>query len=96
LNHAKSEAKNDDHTINIEATRHLMTLNESQSIKYLETVALPFYRAHVGNFIFSALDTCDILESQYRKRGAARKADAIAIMQRNIYKGMIYGPNDIE
>jgi len=83
-------------TIEAEAIRHLLTPQKDTSASYLESVALPHYISLGGWYIDRSLEICKVLESQYRKRGATRKADAIAIISRDIYKGMIYGPSDTQ
>jgi len=94
LDEAKTLAENNEELlIFIEATRHEMTLNDKQSTDYLETVAIPFYISRGGiDYLDAAVRLCDKLEAQYLKRGAARKADAIARISRDIYKRLIYGP----
>jgi len=95
LKQAEAFAKvNERFAIDAETLRHLLTPQEGASASYLESVSLPFYRSCGGWMILFTLEICEILESQYRKRGAARKADAIAIISRDIYKGMIFGPED--
>jgi len=93
LNYARSLTNEERHIIDIEATRHRMTIKDNSSTQYLETIALPYYRAQSGEYIASALEICDILEKQYRKREATKKADTIAIISRDIYRRMIFGPN---
>ncbi|MCL2362825.1 MAG: helix-turn-helix transcriptional regulator [Defluviitaleaceae bacterium] len=91
LNQGKALAKGDEwQTMQIEATRHFTTLNDSNSIDYLESVALPIYRAKGSGFIMMALGICKTLESHYRKKRATRKADAIAKIMRDIYEEMFF------
>jgi len=97
LNKAREVAKDDQKSIiEIETARHMMTPNDSASLNYLETVSLPYYRNYDAmgvEFIIDTLELCDTLETVYRKRRAAKKADAIVNIIRGIYKEIIYGPS---
>ncbi|MCL2362197.1 MAG: helix-turn-helix transcriptional regulator [Defluviitaleaceae bacterium] len=95
LSQAQTLAEGDEGLlIQVVGVRHLATLNDSSSIDYLESVAIPFYRANGGRFIMAALDACKALEAYYRKKRATKKADAIAIIIRDIYEEMIFGPGN--
>jgi len=76
--------------------RHRMTINNKESVEYLEEIAIPYFIKQGGWYLTAAAYLCKILEAHYRKKGAARKADAIAIIQRDIYREMIYGPREVE
>ena len=93
-----SDLATDDNEImkmEVETTRH-MNLKDDNSIEFLESVALPYFRNHGIRAITDALKICDYLESTYRKRGATNKANAIAAISRDIYKEMIFGPPDTQ
>ena len=92
INQARTLAEGDERLIiPVEGVRHLANLNDSNSTNYLESVAIPYYRANGTRFIMAALDTCTALEAYYRKKRATKKADAIAIIMRDIYEEMIFG-----
>jgi len=92
INQARTLAEGDEGLIiQVEGARHLANLNDSNSTNYLESVAIPYYRANGGRFIMATLDTCMALEAIYRKKRAGKKADAIAIIMRDTYEEMIFG-----
>jgi len=70
-----------------EAFGHLMTLNSEESTTYLETVAIPYLRGTLQNFL--ALEICDALEAHYVKKKAKIKSLAIGVISRDIYRDMI-------
>jgi len=77
--------------IQIETQHHITTLGDANSLDYLENVALPYaINAGLPNLL-TVLELCDILETQHRKRGAARKADVIVNICRDVYREMIFG-----
>jgi len=80
-------------TIMFEAISCLMTMDD-KSIGYLENVAIPYFISQ-KTLKFDAIFFCDYLEAIYKKRGAYKKAYAIATVSRNVYKGMLYGDVDL-
>ncbi|MCL2528291.1 MAG: hypothetical protein FWE42_07715 [Defluviitaleaceae bacterium] len=72
-----------------------MNLKDAESLNYLESVSIPFYRSQGGAFITTTLHLCKTLETIYRKKRAAKKADTIAVTMRDIYEDMIFWPNNI-
>jgi len=70
-----------------ETLSHLMTLNLDESTTYLETVAIPYLRGTLQNFM--ALEICDALEAHYKKKKAKIKSLTIGVVARDIYRGMI-------
>jgi len=85
------EATNDDERIiTINAISHLMTLDNSDSVSYIQDVAIPHFRAG-GLSKFGALHYCDQLEAHFIKKRAKTKANAIAAISRDIYKEIYHG-----
>ena len=81
-------SNNDFYTILYNSLHHLITLRESASHEYLETVTIPFLVSRHN--ITEALDYCEVLEDFYESRGS-KKALEFAKIQRDIYKGMVVG-----
>ena len=85
---------NENLTILFETITHASTLDNSESIDYLENFAIPHYRnANVddGGGIYQALDICKLLEAHYRKKRNMRKAKDIAVIGRDIAMEMFFG-----
>ena len=74
-----------------EALNKLMTLRDTCSTKYIENIAIPYLRKIDISSKETVLDLCDRLEAHYRKRGANKKADAIAVIYRDVHKEIICG-----
>jgi len=76
-----------------ESLQHLLTLNNAESTNHIENITIPFL---LGNSNYqAALRFCDRLEAYYIKKGAVKKANAIAIKSREIYK-MLLAPVVLE
>jgi len=75
------------YSVLFESLKHMMTLRESASHEYLETVTIPFLvgKRNIGE----ALDYCEVLEGFHESRGSIKKALEFAKIQRDIYKRMI-------
>ncbi|MCL2362983.1 MAG: helix-turn-helix transcriptional regulator [Defluviitaleaceae bacterium] len=71
--------------------KHLMSLSDSDSIKYLENEAIPYLRAGGGLDKLLALDICKEIESHYKKKRAKTKALAFTSIARDIYEEMFIG-----
>lgn len=86
----KERDRQDKYTVIFEALANLTTLRDSSSIDYIENIAIPHLRA-CGETSANdmALTLCEKLEAHYRKRGADKKANAIAVVSRDIYKDRI-------
>jgi len=69
----------------LEAVGHLMSLDNSDSVDYIQDVAIPFLRSG-GISKFDAITLCEHLEAYYTKKRAKTKAQAIAAIIRDIYK----------
>ncbi|MCL2362108.1 MAG: helix-turn-helix transcriptional regulator [Defluviitaleaceae bacterium] len=87
---------NEMHILLFKTQLHSMTLNDSQSVDYIESVAIPYFKVRDVSSRAVALDCCDTLESHYKKKGSQKKAMAIAVVARDIYKEMMYGVPDTE
>ncbi|MCL2526873.1 MAG: helix-turn-helix transcriptional regulator [Defluviitaleaceae bacterium] len=74
----------------LNATSHLMTLDNVDSINYIQDVAIPHLRAG-GLSKFEALFYCNHLETHYTKKRAKTKANAIAAISRDIYREIYEG-----
>ena len=82
-------------SIMFDTLMHFTTLNENESQKYIENVAIPFFRAGDGFDKFMILDLCKDLEAHYKKKRAKTKALAIAAIARDIYEEMFIGEIEI-
>jgi len=94
LEQSKEVAQTTNNTImltEIEVVSHLLTLNESNSIDYVEKIAIPYLKTDCGTSMLRALDFCEILEDYYVKKRSTKKALAIAAISRDIYKEMFTG-----
>jgi len=78
------------------ALEHLMNLNDSKSIKYIEEVAIPFFSTSDNVDKFTALDLCRELEAYYIKKRTKTKAWAVAATIRSIYEDIFFGEIGIE
>ena len=90
---------NENLTILFETITHASTLDNSESIDYLENFAIPHYKnADVddGGGIYQALDICNMLEAYYRKKRNMRKAKDIAVIGRDIAMEMFFGGVEFE
>ena len=74
----------------------LITMDNNDSIKYLEETAVPHYKAGDGLDKLIALDICKELETHYNKKRAKTKASAFGCIARDIYEEMFLGEIDIE
>jgi len=84
-------------TVMVETYRYIFIApNDDQAIEYLESVSLPYYMNSGLLHATTVLEICDTLEALYLKRGAVRKADAIVRISRDVYKGIVCGPGDLE
>jgi len=86
-------------TISFETLRYLTALDDSRSIEYLETFAIPHFRtiaADDGGGMYEALDICNTLEAHYRKKRRQKNAQAIAAIARDILLEMHHGDVEFE
>ncbi|MCL2361457.1 MAG: helix-turn-helix domain-containing protein [Defluviitaleaceae bacterium] len=72
----------DNITLSFNAIEHLMTLDNNDSIDYIQNTVIPHFRAGGNKFI--AKEYCNILEAHYTKKRAKTKANAIAAISRDI------------
>ena len=77
----------------LEALSHLLTLKNSESIDYLENVAIPHFRTSIS-YIHMALDICRLLEDHYKRTRSAKKALLMASTIRDIYEDMFIGESN--
>jgi len=82
--------------ISFTALGHLMALDNSKSIDYLEDVAIPFFKAGDGFDKYLALDICKEIEAHYKRKRVKTKALAFAAIQRDIYEGMLFNELELE
>jgi len=71
-----------------ESLGHLMTPNESKSIKYLESVAIPHLKANVK---IVALEFCEFLLKHYEKKGTLKQISNMQNIANHIYKDILEG-----
>jgi len=67
---------------------HQMTLDNDESVNYIQNVAIPHFIKAGGKTKLTAIGLCHILESHFIKKRAKTKANAIAVISRDIYKEM--------
>jgi len=74
---------------------HLMTLNKSDSVDYIQNVGIPYFIDAENNMIssgipgsFKAIELCDELEAHFIKKRAITKANTIAAISRNIMRNV--------
>ncbi|MCL2362993.1 MAG: helix-turn-helix transcriptional regulator [Defluviitaleaceae bacterium] len=92
LEHGLALSEGDEkYTIGFTALRHFMTLDDSNSVSYLENVAIPYFRAGGGFDKYVTLDICGELESYYKKKRARTRASVFVEIARDIYKEMFIG-----
>jgi len=92
LDQGKALAKGDEKaSIMFDTLRHFTTLKESNSEKYIEDIAIPYFRAGDGSDKLMILDLCKDLEAHYKKKRAKIKALSIAAIIRDIYEEMYTG-----
>ncbi|MCL2360544.1 MAG: hypothetical protein FWC73_01880 [Defluviitaleaceae bacterium] len=97
IEHGRSLAEDDNKfTIGFNILECLITMDNNDSIKYLEEVAVPYYKAGDGLDKLIALDICKELETHYNKKRAKTKASAFGCIARDIYEEMFFGEIDIE
>jgi len=77
---------NEDFTVMFESLKHLMTPNESESLKYLETKAIPYLLKRYENI--TALDYSEFLHECYKKNKQKTKALEIAEIWGTIYRNI--------
>jgi len=91
----KSSMDNDSLLIMLSASEHLMTLDDNNSVNYIQNVAIPHFRAS-GLSKFTALSFCSKLESHYNKKRTKSKANAIAAIARDILEETLMGEIELE
>ena len=71
---------------------HRMTLNNAESIEYLENTAIPSFMA-IGDLasMYMALQICEALEAHYTKKRSKMKALTMTATIRDIYGKMFMG-----
>ena len=90
INLKRSLADSKNIAIHLEAIGHLMTLDNSDSVKYILEVAIPQFRAGSVSKL-TIIDLCNRLEAHFIKRRAKTKANGIAAVARDIYREMYWG-----
>jgi len=75
----------------LESANHLITLNDSASANYIETVTIPHLISCGNSGKYAVQHYCNVLEAHYKKKRATKKAMAIAVISRDIYREMIFG-----
>ena len=96
LAQGKALAKGDEKaTIMFDTLGHFTTLKESNSEKYIEDIAIPYFMAGDGPDKLMILDLCKDLEAHYKKKRAKIKALSIAAIIRDIYEGMFTGEMEL-
>jgi len=80
-----------------EAINKLTNLRDSESIDYIENIAIPRLCAtnYTGS-LYEALNLCERLKIHYKKRRAEKKAAIMGDMAGEIFRKIIVGPTDIE
>jgi len=74
----------------IELAEHQLNLDDINSVKYIQDVAIPNFRAS-GSTLHTAILLCERLEAYYIKKRTKTKANAIAAVARDIYREMYEG-----
>jgi len=82
---------NNKFAIGFESLKHRMTLHENESIEYLETKAIPYFRHGDGLDTFVALDICNDMEAYFKKKKLKIKTFTIVGIIRDIYDTMFFG-----
>ncbi|MCL2378071.1 MAG: hypothetical protein FWC77_02990, partial [Defluviitaleaceae bacterium] len=83
-------------TIGFNALECLVNIDDASSVKYLEEVAIPHYKAGDGLDKVMALELCKEMEVHYKKKRAKTKASAFTAIARAIYEDMFLGEIDID
>jgi len=78
-------------TIGFNALECLVNIDDADSVKYLEDVAIPHYKAGDGSDKVMALELCKEMEAHYKKKKAKTKASAFTAIARDIYEDMFLG-----
>jgi len=95
LTYAKKLAAGDElQTFMIEVQSHRTTLDNDDSLHYLESVAIPSLKKRKGTFAFYAIGLCKELEAHYLKKRSKMKALTIAAIMRDIYEEAFYWDDD--
>ena len=74
-----------------DAIKHRITIKDSDSSNYIENIVIPHLLSSESGKAHIALEYCEILEAHYKKKGSQKKAMAIAVVARDIYKEMMFG-----
>ena len=91
LAHAKKLAVGDElQTLMVETQIHRTTLDNDDSLHYLENEAIPYLKKRKGPFAFYAMDLCRELEAHYLKKRSKMKALIMAAIMRDIYEEAFY------
>jgi len=79
------------YSILFESLAHLATPNNNKSIKYLESVAIPYLLENKLNWV--ALDYCEVLRKYYKKKGTGFQTKSYKMAETicNINKEMLDG-----
>ena len=89
------DSDDEDMEIFIDTVSHLMTLNNDESANYIAEKSIPLIcRTYAACDKWHAIRLCNELEAHYKKKRTMTKANAIAVVARDIYKDMYEG--DIE
>jgi len=95
LAHARKLTNGDEHSIiDIETEGHCMTIDNSDSLQYLENVALPYFRKLKGVNALNAIEIYKELEAYYLKKRSKMKALTMAAIIRDIYEEAFYCDDD--
>ncbi|MCL2362898.1 MAG: hypothetical protein FWC73_13940, partial [Defluviitaleaceae bacterium] len=81
-------------TIGFNALECLVNIDDASSVKYLEDVAIPHYKAGDGSDKVMALELCKEIEAYYKKKRVKTKASAFTTIVRDIYEDMFLGESD--
>ena len=77
-------------TVLFDSIKHLMTIHNKDSARYLEDIAIPYLKADNSGCLLIALDLCKELEAYNKKNKAKTKTTAIAAIIRDIYEDIFF------
>jgi len=97
LAQARKSANGDEHyAIMIETESHCMTLDNSDSLHYLENIAIPYMMKSKGVSALNAIGICKDIEAHYLKKRSKMKALTMAATMRDIYEEAFFWDDDLE